>query len=163
MYAQPIIIVHTPVDYTCIHQFNVGNFTTNLAECWMNIHAKLDGGKQYKRSQRGAWEGRCAGAGLWYNNGPEWGTLTWKKITGKDTNPVFKTVVKSNAQQVEKTKKRKATDEVKKRRRDTKYRETKFNNSLQAHSEYAQHDSGPEVHDVHLDVPADILHGTMSD
>lgn len=62
-----------------MYRIPAGNFTTNLAECWMNIRAKVDEGKQYNRSQRGAWEGRCAGAGLQYNNGPEWGTVAWSK------------------------------------------------------------------------------------
>jgi len=51
---------------------------------------------------------------------------------------------------------------VKKRRRDVKYRKTN-DDSLRARSDYARHDGGPEVHDVHQDVPADILHGMMLD
>ena len=63
---------------------------------------------------------------------------------------------------MEKSRKRKATDEVKKRRRDKKYRKTN-DDSLQACRDYARHDGGPEVHDAHQDVPADILHGMMLD
>ena len=128
----------------------------------MNIRAKFDGGKQYNRSQRGAWEGRCAGAGLRYNDGPEWGTIAWKRATGKEANSVFKTVSKSNAQQVEKSRKRKVREEVKRKRRDTKYGRTN-DDSLQARSDYARHDGGPEVHEVHQDVPADFLQGMMMD
>ena len=41
-----------------------GNFTTNLAEGYMHIRSKFDGGKQINRSQSGFWEARCAGAAL---------------------------------------------------------------------------------------------------
>ena len=34
----------------------IGNFTTTLAENWMNITAKLDGEKMFNRSQAGSWE-----------------------------------------------------------------------------------------------------------
>ena len=72
----------------------LGNFTTNLAECWMIIRAKFDGGKQYNRSQSGAWQGRCAGAGLRQNLGPEWGTASWERVTGEEANPIFKRATK---------------------------------------------------------------------
>ena len=45
----------------------IGNFTTNLAENWMNIRAKFDGGKMFNCSQVGSWEFRCMGAGLQLN------------------------------------------------------------------------------------------------
>ena len=38
----------------------LGNFTTNLAESWMHIRSKFDGGKQINRSQAGSWQGRWA-------------------------------------------------------------------------------------------------------
>ena len=37
----------------------LGNFTTNLAESYMSVRAKFDGGKQINRSQSGSWQGRC--------------------------------------------------------------------------------------------------------
>ena len=52
-----------------------GNFTTNLAESYMNVCSKFDGGKQINQSQRGSWQERCAGAGLRLNIGPDWGQL----------------------------------------------------------------------------------------
>ena len=48
-------------------KFFTGNFTTNLAKGYMNIHCKFDVGKQINRSQHGSWEGRCAGAALRVN------------------------------------------------------------------------------------------------
>ena len=81
-----------------MHTFmHAGNFTTNLAECWMNIRTEFDGGKQYNRSQSGSWEGRCAGAGLQQNLGPEWGTVAWERATGEEANPIFKTAATSYA------------------------------------------------------------------
>ncbi len=51
----------------------IGNFTTNLAEAWMHVRSKFDGGKVINRSQSGSWEFRCYGAGLQHNLGKEWG------------------------------------------------------------------------------------------
>ena len=140
----------------------VGNFTTNLAECWMSIRAKFDGGKQYNRSQSGAWEGRCAGAGLRQNYGPGWGTVAWEKATGTEANPVFMTYTKNYTREVERNRKHKASEEVKQRRSARKYRKTN-DDSLQARHDYARHDDGPGVLDVNHDVPGDYLQGLMMD
>ena len=141
---------------------SVGNFTTNLAECWMSIRAKFDGGKQYNRSQSGAWEGRCAGAGLRQNLSPAWGTVAWERATGTEANPVFMTHAKNYTKEVERDRKRKASDEVKQRRLAIKYRKSN-DNSLQARCDYARHDNGPSVHEVNQDVPANYLQGLMMD
>lgn len=122
----------------------------------MNICAKFDGGKQYNRSQSGAQEGRCAGAGLRQNLGPEWGTVSWERVTGEEANPIFKRATKSYAKQLDGDRKHKATEEVKKRRMITKFRKTN-DDSLQARSDYARHDGGPNVHEVHQDIPGDYL------
>ena len=50
----------------------------------MHIRSKFDGGKQVNRSQSGSWEGRCAGAGLRANEGPEWGPACWDKAASPD-------------------------------------------------------------------------------
>ncbi len=49
----------------------IGNFTSNIAEAWMNIRAKFDGGKMYNRSNRSSWHARCYGGALRMNVGPE--------------------------------------------------------------------------------------------
>ena len=141
---------------------HIGNFTTNLAECWMTIRAKFDGGKQYNRSQRGAWEGRCAGAGLRQNLGPEWGTAVWEKVTGKEANSVFKIYNKSYSKGVENDRKRKATEEVKQRRKAVKYKKTN-DDSLKARTDYDRHDDGPGVAEVHQDLPEEYLQNLMVD
>ena len=114
----------------------------------MNICAKFDGGKQYNRSQSGAWERRCAGAGLRQNLGPEWGVITWKEVTGEEANPIFKKATLSIAKQLDCDRKRKATDEARRRRVETKFQRTN-DDSLQAHRDYARRDGGPDIHKIH--------------
>jgi len=38
-----------------LNHYITGNFTTNLAESWMHIRSKFDGGKQISRIQSGSW------------------------------------------------------------------------------------------------------------
>lgn len=59
----------------------IGNDTTNLAESWMHVRSKYEGGKVINRSQSGSWEHRCMGAGLQLNQGKEWGPTAWTKMT----------------------------------------------------------------------------------
>lgn len=42
----------------------IQNSTTNIAENWMQIRYKFDGGKYVKCSQSGSFQHRCSGAGL---------------------------------------------------------------------------------------------------
>ncbi len=121
----------------------------------MNIRAKFDGGKQYNRIHSGVWEGRCARAGMRQNLGPEWGTVSWEKITGKEANPIFKKAAKSYAHQLDRDRKSKGIEEVK-RRMATKFRKTN-DDSLQARRNYARRDGGPDVNEVHQDIPGDYL------
>ena len=50
--------------------------TYTVAEGYINVRSKFDGGKQINRSQREAWKGRCGAAGLKINEGPAWGPAT---------------------------------------------------------------------------------------
>jgi hypothetical protein len=61
----------------------IGNFTTNLAEGWMSIRCKFDGGKHYNRCHRGSWHARCYGAGLRSALGATWSPIAWKRLTGR--------------------------------------------------------------------------------
>ena len=87
-----------------------GNVTTNLAECWMHIRSKFDGGKVVNRSQSGSWEYRCMGADLQQNMWKEWKSAVWSKITNSFTNSVFIDAPELSAKKAEKDRKRKATD-----------------------------------------------------
>ena len=69
----------------------IGNFTTNLAEYWVGVWCKFDGGKVVNRSQSGSWEFRCMGAGLRANIGPTWGPVVWRDTTGSAPNSVLAT------------------------------------------------------------------------
>ena len=82
----------------------------------MHIRSKFDGGKQINRSQAGGWQGRCAGAGLRQNLAGDWGPQTWKVITNKEPNKVFKDVSTHRAEQIVKDRKRKAGDAAKESR-----------------------------------------------
>ena len=64
----------------------ISNSTTNLAECYMNIRCKFEGGKFYNRIQRGDFQHRCYGAGLRLQMGPDWSSKIWSRATG--TKPV---------------------------------------------------------------------------
>jgi len=74
----------------------IGNFTTNLAECWMLICTKFDGGKVINRSQSGSFQHRSMGAGLRLNLGPMWGPTSWKSLTSSDPNETFIKTAKEN-------------------------------------------------------------------
>ena len=132
----------------------------------MNICTKFDGGKQYNRSQRGVM-GRqmCRGRATIRS----WTSLGSSRVresnrqgsqsgihTGKEANPVFKETSERHTRQVERDMKRKATDEVKKKWMQTKYRKTN-DDSLQAQRDYARNDGGQGVRDVPHDVPSRIL------
>ena len=119
----------------------LSNDTTNLAENWMNVHAKFDGGKVINRSQSGSWQHRCMGAGLRHNLGPTWGPVTWEGKTGSPPNKVFTNAAENSAKILEQNRKRKATEEAKEKRRRSKY--TKLgDNSVAARRAYSRHDDG---------------------
>ena len=66
----------------------IENTTTNLAECWMAIRSKFDGGKIINRCQRGSWNARCVGAGLRFQNGPTWSPKVWKDVFKTEPNTI---------------------------------------------------------------------------
>ena len=91
------------------HQL-IGNNTTNLAEALMHKRCKFDGGTVINRSQSGSWQNRCMGAGLEQNHGSMWGPKAWNNMTGDAPYAIFSEVSKSTAMEVEKQRKRKATE-----------------------------------------------------
>lgn len=133
----------------------IGNETTNLAECWMHIRTKFEGGKVINRSQSGSWEHRSIGAGLQQNLGKEWGPTVWTSMTNSAPNPVFATTVKLIAKRTEYDSKRKAKDEVEAKRRRGKY--SRVNNSVAARKAYNRHDNGVEPDDVTDDVSPELF------
>ena len=137
----------------------LGNFTTNLAESWMHIRSKFDGGKMINRSQSGSWQYRCMGAGLQQNLGKTWGPKTWSKMTCTNTNQVFVDVSNSACKIAKNDKQRKATEKAKEQRRKSKYAGKE--NSQQARKAYNRYDNGSCPDDVVDDVSPDYLKKLM--
>ena len=134
----------------------VSNETTNLAEAWMHIRSKFDGGKVINRSQSGSWEHRCMGAGLQQNMGKKWGLESWKQVTNSNPNPVFTETVNRSASTVSKNRKRKERADVKAKRRSSKYTR-KEDESTSARLAYSRHDDGVLPEESVGDVPPDHL------
>ena len=132
----------------------LGNTTTNLAECWMHIRTKFDGGEVINRSQSGSWQYRCMGAGLRQNLGRTWGPEAWKQATNTSPNKVYSNVAQNSAKIVDKDRKRKATEEAKVSRRRSKYQRT--DDTIAARKAYSRHDSGMTPDDV-ADISSDHL------
>ena len=128
----------------------IDNVTTNLAESWMHMRSKYDGGKVINRSQSGSWEHRCMGAGLQQNEGKEWGPRLWKEMTNRSPSKVFSHAVQQSAKKASYEKKRKATERVKKQRRMRKY--LRKNETAQARKAYSRHDGGLSPDDIDDDI-----------
>ena len=137
---------------------NIDNFTTNLAEGWMHIRSKFDGGKHINRSQGGVWRGRCAGAALRHNIGPDWGARAWEEITGSTANATYVSVSENRCKLVEADRKRKATDKAKESRWQSKSKRS-CDDSNRAR-DYSRHDGGIAVLDVVSDVPKNNTGGS---
>lgn len=133
----------------------LGNHTTNLAECWMSIRMKFDGGKVINRSQSGSWQHRCMGAGLRQNMGADWGPQVWKSMTTTSPNQIFTDKASSLAKRVEKDRKRKATDPAKETRRRSKY--ARIDDSTTARRAYNRYDGGISPEEVYDDIPLENL------
>ena len=125
----------------------------------MHICSKFDGGKQINRSQSGSWQGRCAGAALRVNEGPEWGPACWTKVTQSQASECFKSVSAAKAKQIYNDCKRKATDDAKHKR---KQKRNDGGNSLQARLDYSRYDNnGPNAREVPSDISNSNLHELM--
>jgi len=120
----------------------IGNFTTNLAESWMSLRTKFDGGKVTNRCSRGSWNTRCYGAALRKNLGPSWSPIAFKEATGINPGQFFFNCARKKVKQD-------ITD--KKHRQSEKYRATKRKRKLQtscAPSKKARLDYGNPLDDT---------------
>ena len=99
----------------------ITNSTSNVAECFMGIHCKFDGGKVYNRNQRGSFHHRCYGAGLRFQFGPDWASQIWQQVTGEEPGEVMRQYYDSQAQHHMKDMKRKATKAYKEQRKKARY------------------------------------------
>ena len=137
----------------------LGNFTTNLCECWMHIRTKFDGGKQINRIQSGSWQHRCAGAGLRQNLGPAWGPKVWKDITNTEPNDTFTAVSEILSKEAKDSKEKKATPHAKKTRKLRKG--SSSDNTLQSRRSYSRYDGGQNADDINTDLPTSFLQENM--
>ena len=133
----------------------------NLAENWMNVRAKFDGGKVINRSQSGSWQHRCMVAGLRHNMGDKWGLQAWKYMTSSSPNKVFSNTAEHCAKIINKNRKRKATPEVKEKRRRSKYA-TLDDNSAAARRAYSRHDDGILPEEILDDISPEELEALKS-
>lgn len=133
----------------------IGNLTTNLAEAWMHIRCKFDGGKVINRSQSGSWQYRCMGAGLQQNLGKTWGPQVWEEMTKTKANQIFIDVSQSFSDKTAKDRKRKATERAKQNRRKSKY--TRTDNSQKARRAYTRHDGSTSPDEVVEEVSPEYL------
>ena len=136
----------------------LGNFTTNLAESWMHIRSKFDGGKVVNRSQSGSWQYRCMGAGLQQNLGKSWAPKLWSEMTASNASKVFVNATKSASKIAESNKQRKATEIVKERRRKANVGKE---NTQQAWKAYNRYNNGCYPDDIVDDVSPCYLQQLM--
>ena len=134
----------------------ISNDTTNLAESWMYVRSKFDGGKVINRSQSGSWQHRCMGAGLKHNMGDQWSPQAWREMTNSSLNKVFAYTAEVSARKLNKDRKRKATSKVKENRRRSKYAKLDAN-SATARRAYNRHDDGISPEEVMDDVSPEHL------
>ena len=120
----------------------IGNVTTNLAESWMHIRSKFDGGKVINRCNRGSWHTRCYGGALRNNFGPKWGPIVWEKVVDSKAGDCFFNTYSKRASHLERSSKCKSKDETKKRRWKRKHAPTSQSTAKKARLAY-----GPEATD----------------
>ena len=134
----------------------VDNVTTNIAESWMHIRSNFDGGKVVNWSQSGSWEHRCMGAGLQQNMGKQWGPSTWSKMTESYPNQIFTDTAEHSAKKLKRDNERKGTDEVKAKRRKSKYT-CNEDDTVAARKAYSRHDGDVLPDEIDDDVSPELL------
>ena len=130
----------------------IENTTTNMAECWMSIRSKFDGGKIINRCFRGSWHARCFGSALRMNNGPSWSPNLWEKITKIPATPLFKKHYNFREKQIEANIVSKSKPENKARYRKRKAERARMSSSKKARLSY-----GPNALDVSKDCSEEEL------
>lgn len=99
----------------------ITNSTSNLAECFMGIRCKFDGGKVFNRIQRGSFQHRCNGAGLRFQLGPDWASRAWQQVTGEQPGEVTSAFYDQQVLHHNNAMKRKAKDNYKEARKKARY------------------------------------------
>lgn len=133
----------------------IKNFTTNIAENWMNVRCKFDGGKYVNRSQSGSFQFRCYGAGLQQNLGKSWSPAIWGQMVGSTPNQVFLDAAEASTKKAEKTRKRMATQKSKESRK--KYKYAKHDSTVAACKAYSRPNAEVQPDDIGDEVSQELL------
>ena len=124
----------------------IGNFTTNLAESWMAIRSKFDGGKVVN------------GGALRKTLGTAWSPLTFQSVTGTQAGTYFHQAVKRQNQKLRASQKYKAKPESKIIRQKRKLEDIKQSSSKKAKREYGSNlDDTPDVSNDRLQELSDAF------
>ena len=113
---------------------------TNLAEVWMGVRCRFDGGKSVNRCQRGSWQHRCTGAALRCNLGPRWSPILWALCTSEEPSEPFQTAFVSRQKALQRSVMYKQREDVIIRRR-----KRKLNRQLESATKKAQQSYGPKA------------------
>ncbi|KAK3099893.1 hypothetical protein FSP39_011406 [Pinctada imbricata] len=135
----------------------IGNNTTNLAEAWMHIRSKFDGGKVLNLCNKGSWHARCYGGALRMNLGPQWAPHTWKIATATEPGYHFEQLYARREVLVTNTRKHQAKPSTQSKRWKKKVTTLKTSNTRKARRAY-----GPEAVDVTSDVSVSELQSLKS-
>ena len=130
----------------------IGNFTTNLAESWMSIRSKFDGGKVINRCSRGSWYTRCYGGALRKNLGVTWSPVTFQTVTKVEAGVYYQQYAKRQEQKLRASKKYQSKPESKLIKRKRKLNSMKVSSSKKAKLSYGSPlDDTPDVSKSTLD------------
>ena len=122
----------------------IENCTSNLAECFMSVRAKMDGGKMFNRIQSGSFEHRCTAAGLRVQLGPKWGAASWSKVTGLTAGSVLTDVTEAAEWRHSCDTNRKRGTSYKETRATVKYRKNADGSKEASHS-YGENAQQPDL------------------
>ena len=118
----------------------IGNFTSNLAESWMNVRCKFDGGKMYNKCFKGSFYARCYGGALRSMFGPAWAPQVYQKISNKRPDNIFIHTYRKRMKKCEQSKKsHKKTENIQKRKK------RKLQTSSECSSKRAKLDYGENI------------------
>lgn len=130
----------------------IGNTTTNIAESWMHIRCKFDGGKIHNLCNRGSWHARCYGGALRMNYGPQWSPNVWKESTATHAGSFFTKVFQRQEVKLAQSKKHQMKPQTKKNRFMKKLRNLKQSTTTKAKRAY-----GEDATEVTEDISASDL------
>ncbi|XP_071148268.1 uncharacterized protein [Mytilus edulis] len=136
----------------------ISNSTTNLAESWMHIRTKFDGGKVYNLCNRGSWHARCYGGALRMNLGPQWSCQAWETCTATEPGKHFTARYKRNEQLLKNSIRHKSKPDVKQKRWKRKISSLKGCTTRKARQSY-----GTDAIEVTTDVSTTALEKLQND